>query len=243
MAIVTLEDLQGTIEVVVFPRLYETSRPTWRDGAILLVAGRIDHRGEEVSMLADLVVDWDDALARGPEAFAREVAAGDRGGRGGRGGRLATATAPRMATATAAAPDGAGRPGHAAAPGVPAMAGAGAMEVRPAVPFVSPLRRGATIARADLPRRSPRRSRSRPTSNGRQRGGHRAGTATRSPRSRTRRANGSWPTRHRGRPARPPGRARCCTSDSPGAAGSERVVGAWSRSRSCSATGPARRAS
>ncbi len=39
MAIVTIEDLQGTIEVVVFPRLYETTRATWRDGAILLIAG------------------------------------------------------------------------------------------------------------------------------------------------------------------------------------------------------------
>jgi hypothetical protein len=85
MAIVTLEDLQGTIEVVVFPRLYETTRATWRDGAILLVAGRVDHRGEEISLLADLAVDWDDAVTRGPESFAREVAAGDRGGRG-RGG-------------------------------------------------------------------------------------------------------------------------------------------------------------
>ena len=84
MAIATIEDLQGSIEVVVFPRLFETSRPTWRDGAILLVAGRIDHKGEEVSLLADLVTDWDDAVARGPDAFAREVAAGDRGRGGGR---------------------------------------------------------------------------------------------------------------------------------------------------------------
>jgi len=84
MAIATLEDLQGSIEVVVFPRLYETTRPTWRDGSILLVAGRVDHKGEEVSLLADLVADWDEASARGPEAFAREVAAGERsGGRGG----------------------------------------------------------------------------------------------------------------------------------------------------------------
>ena len=52
----------------------------WRDGAILLIAGRVDHKGEEVSLLADLVADWDDAATRGPEAFAREVAAGDRGG-------------------------------------------------------------------------------------------------------------------------------------------------------------------
>ena len=90
MAIVTIEDLQGSIEVVVFPRLYETTRATWRDGAILLVAGRVDHKGEEVSLLADLVADWDDAVLRGPETFAREVAAGDRsGGRNGHGPRRA----------------------------------------------------------------------------------------------------------------------------------------------------------
>ena len=81
MAIVTVEDLQGSIEVVVFPRLYEQTRPVWIDGRILLIAGRIDHKGEEISLLADLAVDWDDAVAQGPDAFAREVAAGDRGGR------------------------------------------------------------------------------------------------------------------------------------------------------------------
>ena len=79
MGVATIEDLQGTIEIVVFPKLYEQTAGTWAEGSILLVAGRIDHRGEEVSLLADLVTDWDGAVARGPEAFAREVAAGDRG--------------------------------------------------------------------------------------------------------------------------------------------------------------------
>ncbi len=85
MAVVTLEDLQGSIEVVVFPRLYEQTAPTWQDGAILLVAGRIDHRGEEVSLLADLVRDFDLAATGGEEAFAAEVAAADRGRGRGRG--------------------------------------------------------------------------------------------------------------------------------------------------------------
>jgi len=79
MAIATVEDLQGSIEVVVFPRLYEVSRPTWIEGQILLVSGRVDHKGEEVSLLSDLVVNWDEALARGPASFASEVAAVDRG--------------------------------------------------------------------------------------------------------------------------------------------------------------------
>src|SRR5206468_12903075 len=79
MAIVTLEDLQGTVEIVVFPRLYEQTMGTWRDGEILLVAGRVDHRGEEISLLADLATGWDAAVAAGPDAFARQVAAGERG--------------------------------------------------------------------------------------------------------------------------------------------------------------------
>ncbi|MGZ9277325.1 MAG: DNA polymerase III subunit alpha, partial [Candidatus Limnocylindrales bacterium] len=103
MAIATLEDLQGSIEVVVFPRLYETTRGTLRDGSILLVAGRVDHKGEEVSLLADLVADWDDASARGPEMFARDVAAGDRSG--GRGGfrRPAVPVGPGQGASVAAA--------------------------------------------------------------------------------------------------------------------------------------------
>ncbi|MFL5681223.1 MAG: DNA polymerase III subunit alpha, partial [Chloroflexota bacterium] len=79
MGVATLEDLQGALEVVVFPKLYEQTLGTWTEGTILLVAGRVDHRGEEVSLLADLVMDWDGAVAKGPEAFAREVAAGERG--------------------------------------------------------------------------------------------------------------------------------------------------------------------
>ena len=85
MAVVTLEDLQGTLEVVVFPRTYEETIGTWRDGAILLVAGRVDHRGDEASLLADSVWDWDAVADRGPEAFAREVGSLDRRGRRGGG--------------------------------------------------------------------------------------------------------------------------------------------------------------
>jgi len=86
MGVATLEDLQGTIEVVVFPKMYEQTAATWTEGTILLVAGRIDHRGDDVSLLADLALDWDSAVSRGAEAFAREVAAGDRGRGGRRGG-------------------------------------------------------------------------------------------------------------------------------------------------------------
>jgi len=108
MAVVTIEDLQGAIEVVVFPRLHEQTTGTWQEGAILLVAGRVDHRGEEVSLLADAAWEWDAAVARGEAAFAAEVAAGDRASRGrGRGG----ATRPSLANG-----DGSGN-GHGPAGG------------------------------------------------------------------------------------------------------------------------------
>ncbi|MFV2063781.1 MAG: DNA polymerase III subunit alpha, partial [Chloroflexota bacterium] len=79
MAVVTLEDLQGSIEVIVFPRVLAETAPTWTDDAVLLVAGRVDHKGEETVILADSVWTWEDAAAKGPERFGQEVAAGDRG--------------------------------------------------------------------------------------------------------------------------------------------------------------------
>jgi DNA polymerase III subunit alpha len=142
MAIVTLEDMQGSIEVVVFPRLYETTRPLLRDGSILLIAGRIDHKGEEVSLLADLVADWDDAVTRGPEEFARDVAAGDRSGRNGSFRRTPVAVGPG--------------PGRSPSP-VEAEPSAGAA---PAAAFVSPRRgdemgNGSGLVPEAMPRIQP----------------------------------------------------------------------------------------
>ncbi|HYM83107.1 MAG TPA: DNA polymerase III subunit alpha, partial [Candidatus Dormibacteraeota bacterium] len=164
MAVATLEDLQGTLEVVVFPRLYEQTRETWQEGQILLVAGRVDHRGEEVSLLADVVTEWDTAVARGPEAFAREVAAGDRGRRGSSRGGDGWSSG-RNGSGGSNGANGrhdeppAGRPGSGATVSVtaerPAAAGT-AVAARPrrpmpraGVPYVSPLRAEARPAGAD----------------------------------------------------------------------------------------------
>jgi len=148
MLIVTMEDLQGTIEVVVFPRLYEQTGPIWRDGSILLVAGRVDHRGEEVSLLADLVAEWDDAVVKGPEAFARDVAAGDRGTRrkgppwaNGNGNGNGSGNGNRPAGGPSGAPV---RPMVAVGPG-PGPTGDHSAPVVP-IPAVSPLRAEARPA-------------------------------------------------------------------------------------------------
>jgi DNA polymerase-3 subunit alpha len=82
MAVATIEDLQGSTEVIVFPKTYEETSATWVDDAVVLIAGRIDHKGDETVLLADSVWTWEQALALGPDAFGAAVAAGDRGRRG-----------------------------------------------------------------------------------------------------------------------------------------------------------------
>jgi hypothetical protein len=156
MSVVTLEDLQGAVEVVVFPRLYEQTGPIWQDGAILLVAGRVDHRGEEVSLLADVVVPWDEAVAKGPEAFAREVAAGERGAArrrspvpvGPGGGPVPSVGSPSNGNGQANGYASNGSPSNGSAPMSHASNGsvvdvrAFGLGRRPEVPYVSPLRGG-----------------------------------------------------------------------------------------------------
>lgn len=160
MAAVTLEDLQGSLEVIVFPRLYEQTIGTWADGSILVVAGRVDHRGEEVSLLADLVLPWDDVASLGPEAFARQVAAGDRAGPRRRSPVPVGPGVPAV-PGNGARAGGNGHAPVAAAEPVAAAVGADlprGLGRRPDIAYVSPLRGGripdagplelATVARA-----------------------------------------------------------------------------------------------
>lgn len=44
MAFITLEDLVGTVEVVVFPRQFEKSRMLMEEGQKIFVKGRGKHR-------------------------------------------------------------------------------------------------------------------------------------------------------------------------------------------------------
>jgi DNA polymerase-3 subunit alpha len=48
----TFEDLQGSTEVVCFPRTVAEYGPFVREDAILIVTGRVDHRGDEVKFIA-----------------------------------------------------------------------------------------------------------------------------------------------------------------------------------------------
>ena len=57
MGFVRLEDLQGSIEVTVFPKLFRDCRAMWTAEKIVIVRGRVDIRAGKVGILAETVQD------------------------------------------------------------------------------------------------------------------------------------------------------------------------------------------
>jgi DNA polymerase-3 subunit alpha len=53
MAFAQIEDLQGTLEVVIFPRVWEQSREIWEPERVLVVRGKVNFRGREPSLIVD----------------------------------------------------------------------------------------------------------------------------------------------------------------------------------------------
>ena len=49
------EDLQGSVEVVCFPRTVAEFGPMIREDAVLVITGRVDHRGDDVKLIAQQV--------------------------------------------------------------------------------------------------------------------------------------------------------------------------------------------
>ena len=72
MLVANLEDLQGTVEVVVFPKVFQETANAWSDDSVVLVSGRVDHRDDEAKLLCEVVHSWDDAVRMGPVAFSAE---------------------------------------------------------------------------------------------------------------------------------------------------------------------------
>lgn len=57
MAFVGLEDLQGLIEVIVFPRTWKETQDTWELDKVVIVRGKVDGKGREPKILCDSVTD------------------------------------------------------------------------------------------------------------------------------------------------------------------------------------------
>lgn len=60
MAFVKLEDLTGTIEVVVFPKIYGRSAGLWHADSLVKLSGKIDEKEERLTILAENVFPLDE---------------------------------------------------------------------------------------------------------------------------------------------------------------------------------------
>jgi len=62
-----LEDLDGRIEVMVWPKVYATTKDLWQEGNILLVEGKVKLRDEQVQLNCDCVRCYQPEAAQGEE--------------------------------------------------------------------------------------------------------------------------------------------------------------------------------
>jgi DNA polymerase III subunit alpha len=140
MLVATVEDLQGSVEVVVFPKVYAETVGAWTDDSRVLVTGRVDHRDDSSQILCEAVHGWEDALRMGPVAYGTERdrllrARGPRGrvngngdGNGRRSHEVPVTPPPSVPVGPgAAAPVPAAVPGGRLEPSEPAPAPAGAV--------------------------------------------------------------------------------------------------------------------
>ncbi|HEY8478132.1 MAG TPA: DNA polymerase III subunit alpha [Chloroflexota bacterium] len=58
MAIVTLEDLQGSLEVVVFPRVYAATADVWREDGVAVVTGKVEQREDRYQVVCESAEAW-----------------------------------------------------------------------------------------------------------------------------------------------------------------------------------------
>jgi DNA polymerase-3 subunit alpha len=101
MAFVHLEDVQGSIEVVVFPRIYANTRDLWQEDKILVVRGKVDADGRDPTLICESVQDHvviarpsgeEQAVAERPSVYSTRTNGGNGGtrtapGRGNGGAR------------------------------------------------------------------------------------------------------------------------------------------------------------
>ncbi|MBL7125058.1 MAG: DNA polymerase III subunit alpha [Dehalococcoidales bacterium] len=71
-ASVVLEDLDGRIEVMVWPKVYADTRDLWQEGNILLVEGKVRLRDDRVQLNCDYVRRYQPEASQGAEAVTSQ---------------------------------------------------------------------------------------------------------------------------------------------------------------------------
>ena len=69
MAFVRMEDETGSIDVIVFPRIFEKTRNLWVSYKPLLISGKVDSRDESPSLIAESVEAPGEAIRRPKQLF------------------------------------------------------------------------------------------------------------------------------------------------------------------------------
>ena len=106
MAVLTVEDLSGSIEVVVFPRLYDKTPELWREGAILVLEGKVDTRDERPQLVLDRAEEWvPPAQGTPPPAVAPPAATDSVARNGADGGQRAHVTQSRSVPPASDSPE------------------------------------------------------------------------------------------------------------------------------------------
>jgi len=70
MVALELEDLEGTIEAVAFPRTYQRFRELWEEDAILLIDGTVDVRNDRLQLVVETAAVFETKVSTGAGRFS-----------------------------------------------------------------------------------------------------------------------------------------------------------------------------
>ena len=73
MAFIKLEDLSGSIELVVFPKVYQQSIFLWQEGKIIMIQGKLSTKDGQLKLLVDKAEELEPSFVSGPRDEQKEV--------------------------------------------------------------------------------------------------------------------------------------------------------------------------
>ena len=73
MAFIKVTDDTGSIDLVIFPKLYEKTRDVWVENTPLLVSGKLDHRDDSTSILVDSIEAKDSIASKNQDVLYIKV--------------------------------------------------------------------------------------------------------------------------------------------------------------------------
>ena len=68
MAFVKISDLSGSIEVIIFPKIFQNGNRQISQDQVILVSGRLDNKEEtDLKVIADKIVVLNGSVGKGPQ--------------------------------------------------------------------------------------------------------------------------------------------------------------------------------